>query len=71
MTGLCFKTKRIGIQVIGDTRMLVLIERLLPLADSDGDDDERYFDALQTAVLEVVQTQGEAAGEAGSYGRLP
>ena len=70
VTGLCYKTKRVGIQVQGGARIFVLIEKLTPLADDEDRDggipyDESYFVAVQIVILEFVQTQGAAAGEVG------
>ena len=46
--------------------MLVLVERLKPLPDAvPTADDDDVFAAFQIAVLEVVNAQGDAAGEAG------
>ena len=61
VVGLCFMTKRIVIQLVSGEKMMVLVERLTPLPDSP----DHYFEALQAAALEVIQTQSVDCGEVG------
>ena len=67
VTGLCHKTRRVGIEVEGGARVLVVIEKLTPFADDECDGgvayDESYFEDLRVRVLGFITST--ASGEAG------
>ena len=60
VVGLCHKTRRVGIKVEGGDNIYVLVERLAPCADDEGDGgiayDHRFLLDLQAKVLAFITT---------------